>query len=155
MKMPRVELAEPTQEDLEIVAREMREADSEETGSEGYTDPLAALEFSVKSADYSRGARIQGKPLAMFGLTEHGLLNQTGSPWILSTHLVAQHPVAFMKAAKAIVEHMQERCPRGLWAIIDREYLRSIEWVKRLGFVVIREMPHPTTGETFVLVWRS
>lgn len=139
-------------EDWHIVALvvDMREADIDEvTAATGGRDLGSIVRASVAASVGPRTALIDGEVACIFGVAPlGGMLGRTGAPWMLGTHLLDRHPGALMRHCRRYVADMLALYPR-LVNFVDARNVRSIRWLKRLGFTFHPAAPYGEAGLPF------
>lgn len=101
----------------------------------GRCDVKAEIERSVGLSAVSRTALLDGYPIAIYGVTE------CGSIWMLGTEEADNHPIAFGRISKAFMAEMQAIYTR-LYNYVDVKNIKSIEWLKWLGFTICEAQPY-------------
>jgi hypothetical protein len=135
----KIERIDATIEHAETILANIRVADAAEIFAMG-VQPEIGLRHSLKVAVKSWTVTFDGQPALIFGVGTKSLIGNTGVPWMLSTHLIDQHPTAFaryslmqLRAVRAMFPHLEN--------IVDARYARCIRWLQFLGFHV--EPPEP------------
>ena len=138
---------------LPIAAR-MREADRREVWASDRHKPYDALVYSLKASERAWTAIVDGRPVLMFGVSRVGcILNNTGSPWLLSSTELVKCWVEFLKQSRAWVEKMET----GFWFLenyVHAGNLISIKWLNWCGFSVA-ETPKMINDEAFYRFWKE
>lgn len=139
----RLEVA--TLEHVEIVAARMRPADAAEVLASGRYGPREALEAGLKLSEMARTLFIGDEPLCMFGMVVAG---DWSIPWLLTTTLVDQHPLAFWRASKLVLAELRALYPL-MQQMVDGRYTQALSWARRLGFRVDDAEPFGAAGLPF------
>jgi len=126
-----VEFAPADQQSLEHIAQNMRQADIEEILASSYMDPLTSLMWSKAISDYCSIMKINGTPIAVFGLVRDNALCGDGSPWLLGTNEIDRHPKSYLKASKQIVAEMLKVCPK-LSNYVHAKNEASVRYLRKL-----------------------
>ncbi len=142
---------EPTPEDVSNVANNLREADRTEILSAfGPCDVAALVTNSVMRSDLIwAGHFYDDQPAAaLFGVTPVSLLGGVGSPWMVGTDEMFRYPGALVALSKRYIQKMAEAYPK-LVNYVDERNLRSVRWLKRMGFAVEPAKPYGFYGRPF------
>lgn len=144
-----VKFVKPTDELIQFVADNMREADRIEiAASHGYL-PHEALVKGVARSALCSVALIDDVPCAVFGLSIENIATGLGVPWLLGTDLIFKHRRKFVEYTRAGVEDMQNVCPR-LTNWVHCDNVQSIRWLKSMGFSFGKPKRVGLNGELFV-----
>lgn len=114
------------------IANRMRSADVIECRAMGFT-PKAALRMALRSSSICVTAKVGGLPEAMFGMVVISALSGEGSPWMLGTEAIYDHPREMLRGAPPILAAMLDSTPR-LSNLVAVENARAIRFLRRLGF---------------------
>lgn len=140
--------------DLAHIAVHLRAADREELSA---TRPIGAelnvaavLQNAVgRSSFVKTGVAPDGEPVALLGVAPMSLLGGIGCPWMLGTDRVFEFPRAFIKEGTRLVGDMLGMYPH-LINYVDARNVKSIRWLKRLGFTVDDQpVPYGPKGVPF------
>jgi len=144
-----VKFVKPTNELIQHVADNMRQADRIEiAASHGYT-PIEALVKGVDRSKLCAVALINDEPCAVFGLVVENIVTGFGVPWLLGTDLIFKHKREFIEQTKTGVAEMLEVCPR-LENWVHCKNVKSIRWLKSMGFTMSDPKPIGVNGELFM-----
>lgn len=142
---------------VEALAADMRPADALECLALGYASPRAALVESLEMSSLSGTLLLGDTPAAIFGLAPLPRRTLIGPgagmavAWALTGRCVDAHPIAFHRAARAVLAEMHRHSPV-LLNYVDARYGKAIRWLKRLGFKVAAAAPFGASGEPFHLI---
>lgn len=78
------------------------------------------------------------------------MLAGQGSPWLLGTTLLDQLPGHLTRSAKTYLSQMQDQYPH-LMNYVDARNVRSVRWLRRIGFTVHPAAPYGFAGLPFHL----
>jgi len=143
-----VEFIEPTSEDLQVIADNMREADIAEIWASHRSKPLDAVTRGAKNSELCAVARIGGIPCAIIGLVANDVLTGTGTPWMLGTDYLMKHQSALLRESPAIIKQMLNVCVV-LYNYVHIDNKSSIRWLKWLGFNLKPAEKYGVGGELF------
>lgn len=74
---------------------------------------------------------------AIFGVCPAaGLLGRDGLPWLVGTPLIDKSRGIFMRLAPPMISKMEQVYPR-LVNVVDVRNVKSIAWLKRMGFTLL------------------
>jgi len=146
--MTPVEFLKPTDEMVEFIAANMREADRVEVMASHGHAPLEALQSSLKASQLSTVACVEGVPCVVLGLVIHDLLGGKGSPWMLGTEYALKHRRQFLTETPLVIGEMLRKC-RKLVNHVHCENEESIQWLRWLGFTLEDLAPYGVAGDMF------
>ena len=125
----------------------MREADIVECRAMGYS-PKQALREGIVASSLCLTALLDGRPEAMFGLVVRSALAGEGTPWMLGTEAIYDHPRAMLRWGPGFVATMLDSTPV-LSNLVAVDNVRAIRFLRWLGFT-IREDRMMFAGTEFV-----
>jgi len=143
-----VKFVKPTQELIEAIAADMRQADVEEVWASNRHTPMQAMIKGAELSDYSLIVMVDDEPCVMIGLVVHDILTGTGVPWLLGTEKALKHKRNFLIQVPAIIDEMLSICPR-LFNYVHVKNKVSINWLRRIGFSFDDPEPYGLDGELF------
>lgn len=114
------------------IATRMRTDDVLECRAMGLT-PKAALRTALRSSSICVTAKVDGRPEAMFGLVVTNALCGAGSPWMLGTEAIYDHPREMLRGAGPVIAAMVDSTP-SLSNVVSAGNARAIRFLRRLGF---------------------
>lgn len=120
------------------IANRMRTIDASECLAVGHS-PKMALRSSLKASTFALTIMLDGRPVAMLGITPYSVLEGIGSPWLLGTDEVLKGARHFLTVGPRVVEAMQREWPR-LENYVGAENRQAIRVLLRLGFDVSPEV---------------
>lgn len=136
--------------DVAYLAPRLREADRLEImASSGLTDIETILQNSIdQSLQVWVGCSPEGEPAGVLGVASVSLLGGIGCPWMLATDLLDRVPGRLMTNSRIYLERMHELFPH-LENFVDARNVRSVRWLRRLGFHIHPAAPHGPAGHLF------
>jgi len=150
MQTERYEFTEPTPEGVEYIANNLRTADREEVfacmGNARYLD---AIQLSM-AGDRSTvmGVTAYGEPAALIGVSTLSFLYNTGCPWMLCTPSANRYRRAFIECADFYTLAMLAEYS-SLENHVDVRNIKSVAWLKRIGFEMSEATPYGALGMPF------
>ncbi|MGU3629837.1 hypothetical protein [Comamonas sp. C24C] len=129
---------------------DMREADRAEVEACSGPDVLAAISASIARTGEPFAVESDGQLLAVGGVVPISLLSGQGSPWLLGTTALDLFPGRLTRGAKTYLSRMQTEYPH-LLNYVDARNVRSVRWLRRLGFTVHPAEPYGIAGLPFHL----
>jgi hypothetical protein len=142
-----------TREDAAIIGAQLRAADAAEMQALGYDDPVKAVLQSFDDSVECWVGFADGAPLAIVGYAVAHVISREAYPWIVTTHHVDSHKIAFARASKKFVPMLRaEFATLENW--VDARYATCVDWLKWLGFEVeaaIPIMPHGLAFHRFTM----
>lgn len=80
---------------------------------------------------------VDGEIAAIFGGSSHTLLGEV-SVWMLTTPLIEQHPIAFLRGTRKFV-HWMFKMYGPIIGMVDTENEKSRNWLMWIGFRKVRD----------------
>ena len=130
--MPTVNIRQARIDDMNIVAKNIREEDKREVISQGYNNQAEALKNSYNSSRFRFTVELKGKPVAMFGLVE--VDKNTANIWLLGTPGLERMKKSFVIASRETIVGFLKEYPV-LFAQVDARYTKTRRWLEWLGAV--------------------
>ena len=146
--MEEVTFHRPTEEMVQFIADNMRDADRIEVEASDGWKPLEALHKSLGASHLSTVACVQGVPCVVFGLVIHDIMAGTGSPWMLGTDGALKHRRQFLTETPQVIEEMLRKCVK----LVNHVHVKnreSVRWLRWLGFTLEEPAPYGVVGEEF------
>lgn len=135
--------------DTEALLADLRQADRAEL--EALVGPGQEAKMLDRSIDASLSCwayTVNGELAAIFGVAPVSVLEGQGLPWMLGTSLIERFPGAFIRQCRPYIARMLAVCP-SLVNVVDARNVRSIAWLKRMGFTVLPAEPMGAAGLPF------
>lgn len=147
--MVSLEIVPLTTSHVEWLAPRIREADRAELWAASHrTDMHKALRDGLDLSVEAFAGLAGGEPFCAFGVSCLSLLDRHGSPWMLGTRKVEEHALGFLRASRSVISVWSEE-----WTLlenhVDARNLRSVTWLKWLGFRVEDARPFGAEGLPF------
>ena len=114
------------------IACRMRADDVIECAAMGHT-PKQALREGLIASTLCFTALVDGRPEAMVGLVVASALSGEGTPWMLGTDAIYDHPRAMLRWGPRFVAAMLASTPV-LSNLVAVDNVRAIRFLRRLGF---------------------
>lgn len=111
--------------------------------------PGAAVDFTTSISVGKWTGLVDGQVAAIFGVARRSAVSAVGVPWLLGTDLVDKVPVALIRKSRVYVERMERAFPV-MENHVLAENLRSVGWLKSLGFDMQEPKPYGAFGEPFI-----
>lgn len=149
--MAEIEIRQARDGDADALLSNLREQDRIEL--EALMGPGAereTLQKAMRDSSLMWVGTVDGEVACMFGVVPVSLLGGQGVPWLLGTPLIDKNRGAFIKRNRAYIARMLDACPH-LVNIVDARNIKSIAWLKRMGFVIHDARPWGRSGEPFHL----
>ena len=135
-------------EDAAIIGANIRQADRLELEASTKLNPTDAIAESIALSVACWTATLDGIPIGSFGVTSISLMGGVGSPWLLGSTECDRVIVPFVRLTRVYIPLMLSLFPR-LENLVDVRNVKSIRWLKRLGFTFRDAIPHPHSGAPF------
>lgn len=147
--MPVVEMRQPTPEDIDELAANLRDQDVAECHAGGHYDLRAVIADGVRRSTHCWAATIDGKLAAIVGVAPMGsMLDSRGVPWLLGTPLIPKHRRILTKVSRAYIPVMLAAYPH-LANTVHADNTVAVTWLKHMGFTVHDALPLGPRGELF------
>ena len=130
-----VKFIKPTQELIEAIAADMRQADVDEVWASNHYTPIEAMMSSWKASNQSVIVTVNDEPCVMIGLVIRDILSGAGIPWLLGTDNALKYKRHFLVQVPDIIDEMLTICPR-LYNYVHAKNKISVSWLKRIGFTI-------------------
>lgn len=130
---------------IEPIAARIRQSDLNEVWAVGLVLARPALELSLRTSEVKRTWMVDGKPEAMAGITRQG---DNGLVWLLATDVAEVYPHQFLRASRRELNAVRDNYDR-IHNFVDARNVKSIRWIKWLGFDVTPAMPFGRLGKPF------
>jgi len=143
-----VKFIEPTQDLIEAIAADMRQADADEVWASDNQTPLEALIEGWKVSDLAVVITVNDEPCVMIGLVIRDILSGAGIPWLLGTDNALKYKRQFLTQVPAVINEMLNICPR-LYNYVHVDNKVSVKWLKRIGFTFDEPAPYGCEKELF------
>lgn len=137
---------------IEPMAAGMREVDRQEIWLSDHKRPEEALARAFEYPGWTCTALANDRPAAMFGLSYSVVLSARACPWMLATNFMDRRPADLLRFGRSVVGEMR----RGVkllenWVWADN--IKSIRWLKWLGFQVEEAKPWGAEDASFHRFW--
>ncbi len=139
-----------TRDDAADLVADIRACDLAEIQANSGPDVLAAVVDSIERSVDAFAVECGGALVAVGGMVPLSLLSGQGSPWLLGTTLLDRIPGHLTRRAGSYLTRMLPTYPH-LLNYVDARNVRSVRWLKRLGFTVHPAEPHGVAGLPFHL----
>lgn len=97
------------------------------------------LESTIEQSQNSYVALVDGVPACAWGIDSVTLLGDQ-KMWMITTPLVEDHPVAFLRMSRAFVEAARAKLGP-IEGAVDSENEISLRWLRWIGFRVVEDGP--------------
>lgn len=135
--------------DAEALLANLRPADRDECDAlVGPGQERVALAKSIADSLIVWVFTIDEQVAGIGGVTPISLLGGQGMPWMLGTSAIDRHPGAFIRLNRPYIARMLALCPH-LVNVVDARNVRSIAWLKKMGFTVLPAQPMGVAGLPF------
>ena len=133
-----IQIERATMFDAIELAPYIRESDRQEIWAAGHLLPEQALVFCLQNSEASYTVRIDGYIIMMFGVSSTSI---GGAPWMLATPDLEGYAVKFYHTTREAIEIMLEQYGY-LENYVDARNIKSIRWLKWLGFTIHDAQPY-------------
>lgn len=139
----------PTDEDVDYLALNIRQADRDEVLAwSGRSNIADVLRESIAASPLCVSVEKHGRLLCIGGAAYRSLLSSTGEPWMLGVDELLCEGRLFVSHGRRCVQALLTRFDR-LENYVDARNVKSIRWLKRIGFIVHDPVPCGHAGLPF------
>lgn len=135
--------------DGEYIAEHIRRADRREIHFLSALKPLPAIRLTIAQSEHAWTATVDGRPAAIFGVCRKTRLSDTAMPWLLATEEADRHMASFARLSRKAFDAIMEAYPV-LENYALAENVKTLRWLKWLGFDMQEPQPHGCMGAMFV-----
>jgi hypothetical protein len=139
---------EPTKEDVEYLVEHIRPEDAAELDALHGSTVKSALEETPDLLTSSKVWEVDGKPVAIFGVTRQFGPMSVGVIWLLGTTEFHKYTKKFARYCKEVFDDLISGYSY-VFNYIHSENKTSIEWLKWLGFKIHEGQPVGHQGAIF------
>jgi len=137
-----------TDDHIEELALTMCQEDVDECWAAMHYIPREALVRAVKVSQEPITGLVDGEVACIFGVGVTSNLTGWGSPWMLASSLLRDHPRAFLSKNKIWMEYQQARWSR-LENFVDARHHVAVRWLEWMGFDLDEPAPYGLDGMDF------
>lgn len=141
-------IRKPTEEDVEYLIEHVRPEDMAEIDALDGSTVRSSLEEIPDLFNCSQVWEVEGKPVAIFGITPMNGPMSAGVIWLLATTEFHKYTTKFARHCREVFEQMINGYSY-VFNYIHTENTISIEWLKWLGFEVNIGQPIGHKGAIF------
>lgn len=146
--MRNVEIVPVTDEHIAAMLPNIRQADRDEFAAAAGMLPVEVIGRAMKSASVSAAGLINGQVVTIFGISPASIITGRGVPWLISTELMAQQPVTFLRHCRPALRDMSQGY-RFLENYVDARNHAAKAWLHWLGFRLEEPAPYGLMGLPF------
>ncbi len=125
----------------------VRQSDVDELAALGVTPEICMREGMIRSRR-SFSMFLHGRPAAVFGCVEH---ETHGVPWAVVCTAVETFPLPFLRSCLRYLDSL----PMFLENAVDARNVKTIQWLRWMGFTIEEPEPMGKNGELFHKFWRA
>lgn len=134
--------------DIALLAANLRQVDRDEITASSGPDILRAIRHSVAVSPDAFACVSPDGLVALGGMAPLCLLTGSASPWLLGTDLLDTMPSKLTRTAMAFCTRHAGTYPLQV-NYVDARNVRSVRWLRRLGFTIHPAAPHGVAGLPF------
>ena len=140
-----------TWDDVQFIAKHMREGDKEECRAGGFS-PLEALSqsFELSIVSYTLNTP-DGVPAAITGVSPSSIGANIGVIWMLGTDDISKHKIYALRRCKPFIANLYDEL--GMDCFYNCTYIKNKlhhSWLRWLGFTFLRTVTLPPDGQEFL-----
>jgi hypothetical protein len=143
-----VEITPVTEQDMEDLLANIREADLEESRAATPLEPKTALRLSVNMSEEAYAGKVNGQLVCIFGVARKSMLSDEGIPWLVGTDLVERYGILVAKRSRNMVRLWRNKYTSMRNFVYVKNAI-SIRWLKWLGFTIHEPVPYGIKGLLF------
>lgn len=130
-----------TDEDVEYIAANLRQQDKDEVLAAAGLSPRLALKYTVNVSRDSYVGTVDGRPVALFGVSEGTALTPAAIPWLVGTPELEKHARRFARSSRENLRELVIRDHKLLENYVDARNTYAVRWLRWLGFTVHEAKP--------------
>lgn len=131
-------------------ARDLRAADRRELQAAEGDAEMAVTRGWLGSSYCFAGVDARGRTLGLFGVFRENA--HWWCPWLVGTEALDDYPRDVARLSVSLFPRLRERFPN-MRNYVDSRNVRSIRWLRRLGFNFSGPAPYGVSGLPFYLFW--
>lgn len=143
-----VQLIPATEEHLQLILPNVRQADIDELYAVSLLSTEDAIRIGMRTATMSWSGFANGELVTMFGVSPASMLSGKGTPWLISTHVVEKYQKTFLRGSRHALQAMLQVYPR-LENYVDERNHVAKAWLHWLGFRLEDPAPFGPLGLNF------
>lgn len=143
-----VQLLPATEEHLQMILPNVRQADIDELYAVSLMTTEAALRIGLRTATMAWSGFANGELVTMFGVSPASMIGGNGIPWLVSTHLVEKYQKTFLRRSRHALQDMLIVYPH-LENYVDERNHVAKAWLHWLGFHLEDAAPYGALGLNF------
>lgn len=125
----------------------VRKCDADELAALG-TTPEMCMRDGMRYSWHSFAMFVYDRPAAIFGHVRHPT---HAVPWMVACTAVELFPIPFLRCTRRYLDSL----PMFLENAVDARNVKTIEWLRWLGFTIEEPEPLGIHGELFHRFWRD
>lgn len=117
----------------------------------GRIAPLSREEIahqSVATSAHAWSLILNGRVACIFGVCVASITDGRAFPWLIASPDIAQHPRFFLEGSRKFINLLREQYSV-LEGYADVDHVKSIKWLRRLGFTIHAPQPFGPSGFPF------
>lgn len=138
----------PVPSDIDTLLNDLRPADRDEVTAATGPDIHREITKAVCTSTIVFTAVLDGKPAAIFGVAPYAALAGIGSPWLVGTTRCDRAGRLILKYSRALMIITAREYPH-LVNYVDARHVKSIRWLKWLGFTINDPAPYGFENRPF------
>lgn len=146
--MLNVQILPATQEHIEEILPNVRQADLQEFMAINGWDARRVLETGVRTSTFSVAGLANGKVVTIFGVAPKSMIGGSGIPWLVATDELEKYQFAFLRRCRNGVNAMLSVYPY-LENYVDERNHVAKAWLSWLGFTLDAAASYGNDGLNF------
>lgn len=139
--MINVQVIQATQEHIEELLPNVRQADLQEFQAICGWDARRVLETGLRTSTFSVAGLVDGKVVTIFGVAPKSMIGGAGIPWLVATDELEKYQFAFLRRCSKGVNAMLSVYPY-LENYVDERNHVAKSWLHWLGFTIEEPKPY-------------
>lgn len=146
--MINVQIMPATQEHIEQMLPDVRQADTDEFMAINGWGARRVLETGLRTSTFSVAGLANGRVVTIFGVAPKSMIGGSGIPWLVATDELEKYQFAFLRRCRNGVNAMLSVYPY-LENYVDERNHTAKAWLHWLGFKIEDAQPFGISGLPF------
>ncbi len=98
-------------------------------------DPCKTMDEAMDRAVLTWAGTINEKLVCLGGIEQATILSDSAYLWLVTTKAVEEHSFIFVRRSQIVLDAIFDRY-RMVYGVVDKDFERSIRWLRWLGFSI-------------------
>ena len=131
----------PQQDHINTIIQNLRPADHDEITASTKQPVEQQIHKALNRSGPCFVATYKSEPMALFGIADLNGFSKIGSPWLVGTQDIEEHPIPFLRHSKPCFLKIAAEYDY-LVNMVDARNAASIRWITWLGFTIHPASPY-------------